>query len=145
MSTCPHCGKGGKRRSVDQHRRYFAMCKLAFDNWPEAHEFQPDNAEHLRKWLLKEAGHRTVTEVRVSRTDPQSMKIARAAAEAAMDAVGDYCWVVPHNKKIYVVAAKSIAFEKCPHAEFLAVNEAVQTVLERELGVRIDDLMLEAA
>lgn len=145
MSTCPTCGKGGKRRSIDQHRRYFLVIKHAFDHWPEQHEFQPDSPEHLRKWLQVKAGYRTVQEIKVMRTDPQSMKIINATVEAAMAATGDYAWIVPHRNKIHVVASRSIAFDKIPHGEFCTLNNLVQEVIEAETGIRIDDLMQQAA
>ena len=143
MSTCPHCGKGGKRRSVDQHRRYFAMCKLAFENWPEAHEFQPDSAEHLRKWLQVKAGYRTVSEIDVARTDPRSIMIMEATLRAAMKATADYAWTVQHGKRLYVIASRSIAFDKISHGEFCTLNDMVAEVIERECGISIDDLMKE--
>lgn len=145
MSTCPHCGKGGKRRSIEQHRRYFALCKLAFDNWPETHDFQPDNVEHLRKWLQIKSGYRTAQEIEVARTDPQSLKIMEATLRAAMKATSDYAWTVTHGKKLYVIASKSIAFDKISHGEFCTLNNLVQEVIEAETGISTDDLMREAA
>lgn len=145
MSTCPHCGKGGKRRSIEQHRRYFALCKLAFDNWPETHDFQPDNVEHLRKWLQIKSGYRTVQEIEVARTDPQSLKIMEATLRAAMKATSDYAWTVTHGKKLYVIASKSIAFDKISHGEFCTLNNLVQEVIEAETGISTDDLMREVA
>lgn len=143
MNTCPHCGKGGKRRSIDQHRRYFALCKHAFENWPETHDFQPDTAEHLRKWLQVKAGYRTVQEIDTSRTDPQAMKLMEATLRAAMKATSDYAWTVVHGKKLYVVASRSIAFDKISHGEFCALNDMVAEVIERESGIKVDDLMRE--
>lgn len=143
MSTCPHCGKGGKRRSIEQHRRYFAVVKHAFETWPETHSFQPDNAEHLRKWLQVKAGYRTVQEIDVSRSDPRSMQIVESTLRAAMKATGDYAWTVVHGKRLYVVASRSIAFDKISHGEFCALNNLVQEVIESETGIKIDDLMRE--
>lgn len=143
MSTCPHCGKGSKRRSIDQHRRYFALCKHAFDNWPEAQEFQPDNAEHLRKWLQVKAGYKTIQQIDTTRTDPQSMRIMQATLIAAMKATSDYAWTVVHRNRLYVVASKSIAFDKISHGEFCQLNDMVAEVIERESGIKVDDLMRE--
>jgi hypothetical protein len=145
MSACPHCGKGGKRRSIEQHRRYFAVIKHAFEHWPETHEFQPDSAEHLRKWLQVKAGYRTVQEIEVKRTDPQSLAIVHATLRAAMKATDDYSWIVPHKGKLLVVASRSIAFDKIPHGEFCTLNNMVQEVIETETGIKIDQLMEVAA
>jgi hypothetical protein len=41
--TCPHCGgglDGGKPRSLEQHRRYFALMRAVFHHWPETHHVQ---------------------------------------------------------------------------------------------------------
>lgn len=143
MSTCPHCGKGGKRRSIEQHRRYFAVIKHAFDNWPENHDFQPDNPEHLRKWLQVKAGYRTVQAVDTSRTDPQAMKIIEATLRAAMKATGDYAWTVRRGSSLYVLASRSIAFDKISHSEFCTLNNLVQEVIEAETGIKVEDLMRE--
>jgi hypothetical protein len=146
MKACPHCGgplKAGKSRSIDQHRRYFALIKHAFDQWPETHEFQPDNPEHLRKWLQVKAGYRTVQEIEITRTDPKSMKIIESTLRAAMKSLGDYAWTVIHGKKLYVVAALSVAFNKINHTEFSMLNTTVEMIIEREIGIKIDDLMKE--
>lgn len=44
-------------RSPAHHRRTFALINAAYENWPDTHAFQPDSAEHLRAWLVIEAGH----------------------------------------------------------------------------------------
>jgi hypothetical protein len=135
--------KGGKRRSIDQHKRYFAMIKKVFDNWPHSHEFQPNDTEHLRKWLQVKAGYRTVQEIDTSRTDPQAMKLMEATLRAAMKATSDYAWTVVHGRKLYVVASRSIAFDKISHGEFCALNDMVAEVIERESGIKVADLMRE--
>jgi hypothetical protein len=146
MSNCPHCGgslKGGKPRSIDQHRRYFKMVALAFQNWPEAHDFQPDNAEHLRKWLQAKAGYRIAHKIDTERTDARSLAIATAAMKAAMQALGDYCWIVPHRGSLLVVASKSIAFDKMSLGEFSTLNDMVAELIESETGIKVEDLMKE--
>lgn len=143
MTTCPHCHKNIKGRSHAQHRRYFAIMKLAFDNWPESHEFQPDDADHLRKWLQVKAGYRTVQDIDIARTDPRSLTIMQATLTAAMKATGDYAWIKPHGKRMYVIASKSIAFDKMGPAEFGALCDDVARVIEQETGIKADDLMKE--
>jgi len=143
MNTCPTCGKGGKPRSIDQHRRYFKMIALAFSNWPEAHDFQPDNAQHLRKWLQAKAGYRIAHKIDTARTDARSLAIATAAMTAAMKALDDYCWIVPHRGSLLVVASKSIAFNKMSHVEFCTLNDMVADLIFAETGITVDDLMRE--
>ena len=47
MSTCPCCGYNlsakAKPRSLEQHKRYFALINPAYAQWPEMHDFKPDN------------------------------------------------------------------------------------------------------
>lgn len=61
MITCPACSfrfneKAKKDRSTPEHRRYFAMIKAAFDNWPVSYDFQPLDAAALRTFLQMRAG-----------------------------------------------------------------------------------------
>jgi hypothetical protein len=55
-ALCPTCRRVAGR-SREEHNLLFAVIAQAFDNWPESHAFQPSDAEHLRAWLLIEAGH----------------------------------------------------------------------------------------
>jgi hypothetical protein len=48
----------GRRKR--HHDALFAYIRDAFKNWPHAHPFRPDSTEHLRAWLLVEAGHSTI-------------------------------------------------------------------------------------
>jgi hypothetical protein len=48
----------GRRKK--HHNGLFAYLTDAFENWPAAHPFRPDSAEHLRSWALVEVGHSTV-------------------------------------------------------------------------------------
>ena len=59
--TCPACSYRFSEtlkvdRSTPEHRRYFAMIKAAFDNWPSGHQFQPLDAAALRTFLQCRAG-----------------------------------------------------------------------------------------
>lgn len=55
---CPTCGNADPfDRSPEEHKFFFAVVRMAFDNWPEQHNFVPRDAEHLRAWLLIEVGH----------------------------------------------------------------------------------------
>jgi hypothetical protein len=147
ITSCPSCGcdieTRGKPRSVDQHRRFFKIIRHAFEQWPEAHEFQPEDATHLRKWLTCKAGpsYREAHMIDIKRVDPRSLAMATAAVAAAMRALGQRCWVVPHDGALAVVAAKSIRFDKLPHLAFCALNDAVSEVIEAETGIAIKDLL----
>jgi hypothetical protein len=65
--------KGPKVRSPADHRRFFGVIKAAFLHWPEKHEFQPEDPEHLRAWLLCRAGYKPRVRFRLVRRDTQSL------------------------------------------------------------------------
>ena len=137
----------GKRRSLQQHKRYFALMKAAFDQWPERSRsrFRPDSEDHLRKWLQCKAGHRTLVEVDVPATDPRTMEIVKTAVAAAMAATRDHAWVTQYNGKVAVVASKSINFETLSHRDFDALSRAVENIIKAETGIEPEALLRERA
>jgi len=134
-----------KRRSLPQHNRYFALIRAAYDHWPEDHKFQPDNYQHLRKWLQCKAKHRTVVEVETEQFDERVMAIIQAAVTAAMKATGGYAWVGVTHSGAAVLASKSIAIEELPHQEFCALNDAVEGIIRAETGLEPEQLLTERA
>jgi len=55
---CPTCGnKDPHDRSAAHHGFFFVVLRMALENWPESHPFQPIDEPHLRSWLLIEAKH----------------------------------------------------------------------------------------
>lgn len=147
MSTCPHCGceivKAGKPRSVEQLRRYFAMVRLAFENWPENNERQFASVEECRKYLQMKAGHREIG-ASIPLTGI-SKERAVILAEASVRAAGAYAVPVIHGDALVVFRPKSIAFGKLSHHDFCKLNDDVANVIEAETGIKVDDLMKEAS
>lgn len=121
------------------------MIKAAFSNWPEAHEFQPRNAENLRRWLQCKAGHYTTQRIEVPSDDPAIIKLARLAAEATLRAAGADAWVKPYGDCLVVFSPKSIAFDKLSHKDACALLADVEDIIETELNCKADDLLKEAA
>lgn len=86
MAGCPTCGydppsaKPAKPRSLPMHRRYFAMIRFAFLNWPAQHDFRPDDEHHLRRWLQCRAGHFTRRTIETAEMSPAQAVVAIAAA-----------------------------------------------------------------
>lgn len=145
MKHCPHCGceltqsTGGKPRSVEQIRRYFALVKQAFLHWPEAHERQFSSAEELRKWLQMKAGWREVgAQIPLA---GMSKERAMLLAEAAIRGAGSFAFPVIHGSTLVVFRPKSISFGTMPHAEFTRLTHEVEAVIERETGISVADLM----
>jgi len=56
MTTCPRC-KLTWGRSDEEHNTLFGVIGMAFENWPEQHDFQPCDEEQLRGWLACRVGH----------------------------------------------------------------------------------------
>lgn len=147
MRTCEHCHRPiTKPRSSADHRRFFGVLHAAFDQWPETSDFTPDNAEHLRAYLLCKSGYRETTFIPVldgAGSHPAVARLTALAAEAAIKAAGGYAFVRPHRDGIAVHAPKSIAFDKLSQKEFGPLRDAVEAVIEAEIGVSADALLRE--
>lgn len=144
--TCPHCGgvlSKGKPRSVEQHRRFFALIKAAYDQWPETHERQFSSQEELRKWLTMKAGHREVG-ASIPLTGMQKER-AMLLAEAAIRAAGSYAVPVIHGDTLVVFRPKSIAFEKLEHKAACQLFDEVEAFIEDAIGVPAEQLLREKA
>lgn len=139
---CPVCGSPTRRdRSLNDHRRLFGLINAAFQHWPETHEFRPENTEHLRAWLLCKARHCNVVSIPVPSTDPAIIRLALLSAEAALAASENRAFVRPGNAGISVFTPKSLAFSELDQSAFRHVREAVETVIEHEIGVSADELL----
>lgn len=117
------------------------MIERAFDQWPESADFQPASSEELRKWLQAKCGHMKFVEIELS-TDA-----AESAADIlkAMRTMGQYAWHAVKNGKLLIVVPDSIAFDKMKHQEFCRLNDEVAALIERIIGVPVDELMKETA
>ena len=152
LHHCPHCGvELVKVRSVKDHRRFFGVIAKAFDNWPEAHEFQPTSSEHLRAWLLCRAGYHTVETIPVEHSgaevQPAILKLVSLAVEGSVKAAlaeGDYAFTRVHGSGIAVFRPKSIGFATLDQKAFGPLREAVEQIIEIAIGVKADELLKEA-
>lgn len=133
--TCQHCA-----RSSDDHRRFFGLVKAAFDQWPEAHEFQPDNAEHLRAYLLCRVGHRKTTVI-----ETEEAASAVLVVEAAFKAAGSYAFVRPYGAGLAVYAPRSLSWDQLDQKKFNPIRDEVSALIESIVGVSADQLLKEKA
>lgn len=133
---CPECGceiGAKKRRSVPDHRRLFALIKQAFDNWPEGHEFTPENPEHLRAWLVCKAGWREATAYDLGeRADADVVALALQAGIKAAKGVG---FVKVHGRSVAVITPKSIDFRSMGQAEFGLLRDAITDIIQDVTGI----------
>ena len=146
MTKCSQCGADAKaQRSSPDHRRFFALINAAHHHWPENHEFTPDDADHLRKWLLCKAGFREVVTIPVeyAEAQPSMMKLVSLTVEAAVRGAGGHAFIRPHGSAIAVFKAKSIAWDKIGQKQFNSIRDAVTEVIETELGMSADTLLRE--
>lgn len=133
---CPECGceiGAKKRRSVPDHRRLMALIHHAHTNWPEAHDFQPESAEHLRAWLICKAGWREATPIQFgTRMDTDVMVLAMTAA---IKAANGTAFVVPHGTGVAVISPKSMSFKSMGQQEFGMLRDAITDILRAETGI----------
>lgn len=142
-AACPHRKK--RPRSVEDHKRFFALIKAAYSTWPESHDFQPESEEHLRAYLLCAAGYRQVTDVAVpyAEDQPAVTRLVAISIEAAIKAAGAYAFIRPdaNGGRVAVYRAKSIKFETLDQAKFGPVREAVENLIETALGTKVDTIL----
>lgn len=144
MSPCPHCGcdleprKKGKPRSVQHHRRYFAVVRAAHSHWPESHRFQPASEEHLRKWLQAKSGHHEITTLDTADMTREQAVVALAGVIAK---AAPYHFVSASGAKLHVIQSRSIDFDTLPHLAACALFDAVADVIEAETGLKVSQIM----
>lgn len=143
---CPACGvtlddKPNKPRSIDQHRRFFAIVRAVYQHWPDSHDVQFSTETECRKWLTMKAGAREVA----LRMPLVGIKPTTAVliATAAMKAAGAHAVAVEHKGELVVFKPQSIRFDRMGHQEFCKLNDDVQAVIESETNLRVDDLLKE--
>jgi len=129
-----------KPRSVDQHRRFFAIMKAAYNHWPESHRFKPVNSEHLRAWLLVRAGHSFITTFDFG---DDGDAVAKAVPIVVARMKLGHVWCDVRNGAMHVAAPRSIAFDKLGHHEFCKLNDDVDEVIRVETGLDPEALMRE--
>lgn len=147
---CPKCGividdKPSKPRSIDQHRRFFAVVRAVYQHWPESHDVQFSTETECRKWLTMKAGWREVaTRLPLTGVRPE---LAVSLATAAMRAAGAYAVAAHHKGDLVIWKPQSIRFDKMGHQEFCRLNDEVEAVIKSETGLKIDELLkaMEAA
>lgn len=130
-----------KPRSLDQHRRFFGLVRALFAHWPEAHEFQPDNEEHLRAYLLVKAGHRSIKEFYVAET-AANQSIAQLIPIVSAVMLNRYCWSWVSGDAIKICAPLTTNFREMPHKEACKVYDAVDEYL-RSIGIDPDQYLRE--
>lgn len=125
----------------DEHRGFFFKAiSVAYENWPENHEFQPETKDHLRAWLLIEA--------KQSRTaDFIGDLVITKKNIAAMAEL----WDIPINHMRFgrladglrVLAPISMKKLMLSKKQFDAAALAVYPIIEAAIGVGVERLVRE--
>ena len=140
--VCPTCGAKTKSiRSVDQHRRIFAVVRAAFLHWPETNSRQFPPAEGRRKYLKMPAGNREPA----ARIPPIATRKEQAIilAEAAIRAAGAFAVPEVHGAELVIWKPQSINFASLSHLKFCDLNRAVDEVLVEQMDMTGDQLLAE--
>jgi hypothetical protein len=145
MKTCPHCegdleAGHGKPRSVEQHRRYFALMRAVFHHWPETHETQFGDAQECRKWLQMKAGHREIA-ARITLANLDKAEAMFIAAGVIMGT--SYAVPVLHGDTLVIFKPKSIAFGTLSQEAFCKLNDEIDAVILAETGLDAAQLLKE--
>lgn len=138
---CTVCGTpyGDDGRSYPHLKRFFAMLRLVYVNWPENHDRQFASADEMRAFLLIKAKHRVLA----ASIPLQGVNKERAMmlVEAAFRAAGTYAFATPHGGNIVIFKPKSIAFAKLSHLEAVSIFQEVEDVIRDETGIDPSSLM----
>lgn len=150
--VCPHCGcELGRSRSGQDHRRLFGLIRQAFMHWPEASPFKPASEEHLRAYLLVRIGHVDITSIPAPEgieDEPLLLQLFRLSVEAAATALQRTYRHVDIRigaGGAAIITPRSIDYRTVTQKEFGPVRDAIQEVIEAELGVSTEQLLKEKA
>ena len=139
--VCKCCGQAlPSPRNRERHNLFFAILGPALAQWPESHSFQPMSQEHLRAWLLVEAGWCTTRDLEIGGPSKQH---AANALRFFMDSADGHRFFSMTAKGIRERKPKSIAWGKCREAEFQTIMNTSAQIIEEAIGVPIEQLKRE--
>ena len=147
MAICPTCGRTepGKTRSLEDHKRYFAIFKALWNHLPEEWASEFSSQEDARKFFQIKAGYFDRISIKLDGADPAS---AVVLAEAAMRAAGAYAKARvmdgADGKELVVFRPQSIRFSSMDQRAFSDLRTKVEIAIETETGLKIEDLLKAA-
>ena len=128
-----------KPRSIDQHKRFFGLVRALYHHWPEGHDFQPDNEEHLRAYLLVKAKHRSIKEFYLS-DERMTDDVARLLPVITAMMLNRYCWAWAEGDALKVCAPLTTNFKDMKHEEACQVYDAVDQYV-RSIGMDPEEVL----
>ena len=132
----------GKPRSGEQRRRFFAVVAGTYHQWPEAHAFQPDNAEHLRSWLLVKAKHCVINTFQLE-SDAEAAQFAKLIPIITALMLKKHSWCRAKGDEIHVCVPLSISYEDCGHNLFTHICADVDEIIRTETGLDPEQILRE--
>lgn len=127
-------------RSRAHHGFVFAFLSEVYAKWPKDHDFQPRDEDHLRGWLIFEAGF--IDEQEISFADelaPMDLAYLVRTLVAILDVtIKTYYNLEVRNGKLVYQKPKSIAFERMHEAEFRELTQAMFLVIYQHTGLDAD-------
>lgn len=119
---------------------FFGAMKCAFDNWPSGEEFQPETVEHLRQFCEIKSGHRMALTVALTGGKGFIKNLSAAIAHAQGTGTKQkYVFLTNTAKDVYVITARSIAYDKLSQEEFNTVSSRVSEVLREHTGIGLEE------
>ena len=147
MISCPVCDhkfdpvRAGKPRSLDQHRRYYGMIRAFFFHWPETHARQFTSENDMRIRAQMRAGYHDVAAEIPLVGLPRER--ALLLVESCLKAAGNYAVPILKGDTMVILKPRSISFGALKHLDACKLFDAVQTVLEQESGLKVEDVLRE--
>ncbi len=133
---CEHCGQPIRSiRNLKRHKLFFAMLRPVYANWPEHHAFKPMTLEHLRAWLLVQAGWCDVTEMTIKMFSPEF--VMRVLQFFMSDVERQTVFYETHGKVVRKYVPKSISFKSCREVEFEEILQRVIVIAEATTGIML--------
>lgn len=127
-----------KPRSSPHHRKFFGVIAAAFTQWPESHEFQPEDEDHLRQWLEVAAGHRAHQDFPI--TEENAPQVADMMVHFATAIDGKKVFPRFGNGVVRLYWAESVAWSKLSQSDFNRVSKPCFDIIENVIGVPVDEL-----
>lgn len=140
---CPSCGSPMRQRSNPHHRFFFAAIQRAFENWPEGEKFIPEDADHLRSYLLIRAGWFQKLDLRVDNPDAVSLEDQLRSIIKTVADKPPLIHTYPWGCRLFW--PRSISYAAADRKEFNQVCDKVFEIISEKLGVSVNELKRESA
>jgi hypothetical protein len=123
---------------------FWAVLKLAYENWPTDHEFEPLGRDHLYGWLLTEVGYHHTPVPEIESRNPDFVREIVMSIYPALKSKVHCIRFIQTAKGVRVLIPKSLDYKTAGKRQFEDTRARVYEVIESVLGVPIETLKSEA-